>query len=301
MEQSSSICRFYFHIMSLNMKKIRNVYRAIPAHMDNLITFRAMPTHQIDHLDPFLFINHHGPQVYPPNNSGLPFGPHPHRGFETLTFIFDGDIVHWDSNGFKSTIHAGGVQWMTAGRGLIHSENSSEKFKSAGGALEIIQLWMNLPAKLKMMAPDYHGFEKDKLIHIIDEDQKSAVHLISGAYSGKTGPMSSPTDLTMMVVDLEENGTFQIDIPAAHETLFYIVRGHVNVNGNDVRMHDLVTFDQEEGLIQLEAHTTTKIILGFGKPFNEPIVAHGPFVMNSEKEIMEAFTDYQHGKLGTWE
>ena len=282
------------------MKKIIDIYRAVPAHMADLMTFRAMPTSLIDHLDPFLFINHHGPQTYKPNNQGLPFGPHPHRGFETLTFIFDGDIVHWDSNGFKSTIHAGGVQWMTAGSGLIHSEQSSEKFKSEGGPVEIIQLWMNLPSDKKMIKPDYHGFEEDKLVHISNAEQGNTVHLISGSYGGASGPMNSITGLTMMTVDIKENGTFHIDIPDGHETLFYVVNGEIEVNGNDARTHDLVRFNHEAGSVKVQAKSASRLIVGYGKPFNETIVAQGPFVMNTEQEIMEAYRDYQQGKLGTW-
>ncbi len=282
------------------MKEITNIYRAVPAHIGDLMTFRAMPTTQIDHLDPFLFINHHGPQKYKPNNQGLPFGPHPHRGFETLTFIFEGDIIHWDSNGFKSTIHAGGVQWMTAGSGLIHSEQSSEEFKKEGGPVEIIQLWMNLPSDKKMIEPNYHGFEEDKLVHIRNNDDGNTVHLISGSYNSHTGPMDSLTGLTMMTVDLDENGIFQIDIPDGRETLFYVVSGEIEVNDADARMHDLVQFNHKGGSVNVKAKKNSRLIVGYGKPFNEPIVAQGPFVMNSEQEIMEAYRDYQQGKLGTW-
>jgi len=282
------------------MKKIKGIYRAVPAHMADLMTFRAMPTGLIDHIDPFLFINHHGPQTYKPDNRGLPFGPHPHRGFETLTFIFEGDIVHWDSNGFKSTIHAGGVQWMTAGSGLIHSEQSSENFKKEGGKVEIIQLWMNLPADKKMLPPDYHGFEKDDLVHITDDAHRYTVHLISGKFQDHDGPMNSVTGLTMMTVDISDQGEFDIEIPEGHETLYYVVNGNVEVNGEQARMHDLVRFDEHSGIIQTRANADTRLIVGYGKPFNEPIVAQGPFVMNTEKEIMEAFQDYQRGKLGTW-
>ncbi len=280
------------------MKEIKSVFRAIPAHMGDLITFRAMPTQKIQHLDPFLFLNHHGPQTYKPHNNGLPFGPHPHRGFETLTFIFDGDIVHWDSNGFKSVIHEGGVQWMTAGSGLIHSEQSSKEFIEKGGPLEIIQLWMNLPSSLKMTPPDYKGFEKDKLEHIERDDY--TIHLISGTVEGITGPMDSPTGLTMMTVDIREGGDFEIPVPEGNETLFYVVRGEVVVNGTGARKLDLVTFDHEEGKLKIHAEEESKLIIGYGRPFNEPIVAYGPFVMNSDQEIQEAFRDYEAGKLGTW-
>src|SRR6187549_1845772 len=127
------------------MRSIKKIHKAVYEPIADLVTYRAIPTASIDYIDPFLFLNHHGPQVYLPNNRGLPFGPHPHRGFETVTFILDGDIFHKDSGGYEGTILPGGVQWMTAGSGLIHSEVSSENFKKNGGPLEILQLWVNLP------------------------------------------------------------------------------------------------------------------------------------------------------------
>lgn len=139
------------------MRTVKQRHRAINAPIADLVTYRALPTASVEHIDPFLFLNHHGPQVYRPNNHGLPFGPHPHRGFETVTFILEGDILHKDSSGHESVIAAGGIQWMTAGRGLIHAEVSSKQFKQTGGPLEILQLWVNLPAKDKLVAPRYVG------------------------------------------------------------------------------------------------------------------------------------------------
>ena len=135
------------------MRKIVAIHDAVYEPIADLKTYRALPNASIKHIDPFLFLNHHGPQIYPPNNHGLPFGPHPHRGFETVTFILDGDIYHKDSGGNQGTIVPGGVQWMTAGSGLIHSEISSESFKERGGKLEILQLWVNLPARHKLAKP----------------------------------------------------------------------------------------------------------------------------------------------------
>jgi redox-sensitive bicupin YhaK (pirin superfamily) len=136
------------------VSKFRPVLRRHSARREDigdLVTRR--PEAPAESLDPFLFINHHGPQIYPPNNRGLPFGPHPHRGFETITFILDGELAHKDSGDHESVIHAGGVQWMTAGSGLVHAELSPESFKDEGGPLEILQLWVNLPARLKMSPP----------------------------------------------------------------------------------------------------------------------------------------------------
>jgi len=126
------------------MRSIKKQHQPLHETIEGLITYRAMPTDSLKYIDPFLFLNHHGPQEYPPHNQGLPFGPHPHRGFETVTYILKGDIVHQDTKGFKSMIQAGGIQWMTAGKGLLHSELSSDMFKEKGGIVEVIQIWLNI-------------------------------------------------------------------------------------------------------------------------------------------------------------
>ncbi|XOV92663.1 MAG: pirin family protein [Bacteroidota bacterium] len=283
------------------MRPVKKIHGSIYAPIADLQTYRPMPTSSIQHLDPFLFLNHHGPQVYGPNNNGLPFGPHPHRGFETLTYIFKGDITHWDSNGSKSVITEGGVQWMTAGSGLIHSEISSEEFKREGGEEEVIQLWMNLPAKHKMTPPKYHGLSKGELKHISEDGGKVEIHLISGAWKGVKGPHESISGLTMTSIDMKSGSSLEIDVPDDHQVLFYVVHGKLKVNDKGAGTHELVEFELQPGNLDIEASEETRIIFGHGKPFNEPIVAQGPFVMNTEQEIMEAFQDYQAGKMGSWE
>jgi redox-sensitive bicupin YhaK (pirin superfamily) len=283
------------------MRSIKILHKAIFSPIDDLDTYRAMPTPSIEQLDPFLFLNHHGPQVYGPNNNGLPFGPHPHRGFETLTYIFKGDIVHWDSSGAKSVIKEGGIQWMTAGSGLIHSEVSSEEFKKNGGEEEVLQLWLNLPSKYKMTPPKYTGATKDDIPHIQEDGGNVVVNLISGNWGSSTGPVDSLTGLRMTSIDMKAEGKVTIEVPEDHQILFYVVKGSVHVNGQTANIHRLVEFELERGNLEIEAREDSLLIFGHGKPFNEPIVAHGPFVMNSQQEIREAFEDYQSGKMGFWE
>jgi len=282
------------------MRSIRQIHAAVSDPIGELDTFRAMPTRSVQELDPFLFLNHHGPTTYRPGNQGLPFGPHPHRGFETLTFIFEGDIVHQDTHGYRSTIQAGGIQWMTAGRGLLHSEVSSEEFKAHGGVEEILQLWLNLPSKLKMTEPNYVGLPQDELVHINEDDGKATVHLISGNWKGQSGPVESITGLTMTSVDLQEGGAFTLDIPSTHQILFYVVAGSVEVNGQLAKMHELVEFTMDGESVEVTASEKSHLILGHGEPYNEPIIARGPFVMNTEADIQQAFQDYQSGRLGVW-
>src|ERR1700741_5011352 len=147
----------------ITIRTIEGVYPAQRDDIADLVTRRPVPGPHIDQVDPFLFLNHHGPQVYRPGNAGLPFGPHPHRGFETVTFILDGELMHRDSGGHESVITAGGVQWMTAGSGLVHAELSPERFLREGGRLEILQLWVNLPARLKMTRPRYQGVQREQI------------------------------------------------------------------------------------------------------------------------------------------
>jgi quercetin 2,3-dioxygenase len=283
------------------MRKIRKIYKAVYAPIHDLVTYRALPTRELEYIDPFLFLNHHGPQVYQPNNQGLPFGPHPHRGFETLTFILDGDIMHQDTGGGKDVIEAGGVQWMTAGSGLIHAELSSEKFKKEGGPLEILQLWLNLPSKHKMAKPNYIGLQQDEIPFIKQDEEKVKINVISGAWGNVAGPISSVGNINIASIELKESGTFLTKIPASHNIFFYVVRGAVNVNNEDVEKLHLVEFTNDGESINVKATEDSYIILGHAEPFNEPIVAHGPFVMNTEHEIREAFQDYQSGKMGIWE
>lgn len=282
------------------MKKINQIYTAISAPIADLSTFRALPTGSVNHLDPFLFLNHHGPQHYETENRGLPFGPHPHRGFETLTFILQGDIVHKDSGGHQDTIQAGGVQWMTAGRGVIHTEISSEEFKEKGGMEEVIQLWLNLPSNLKKTVPAYTGLQKDQIPEINLNEGGILIYPVSGTWNGQEGPIKSLTGIEIARLKFKAGSTYTIRIPASRNILFYVVNGELRVNGSRTATHNLVEFGLEGEEIQIVATQDSELILGHGEPYNEPIVAHGPFVMNSEKEIMEAMRDYQMGKMGVW-
>jgi redox-sensitive bicupin YhaK (pirin superfamily) len=283
------------------MRKIKKKHKAVPAPMGDLVTYRALPTREVEYIDPFLFLNHHGPQVYKPGNRGLPFGPHPHRGFETLTFILDGDIMHQDTGGGKDVIEAGGVQWMTAGRGLIHAEVSSDKFKKEGGPLEILQLWFNLPARHKMTEPKYIGLQKDKIPVVELDNGMVRVNVVSGNWGEVQAPIQNLSDINMVSIEMEQGGTFVYNIPSERNIFFYVVRGAVKVNGETAEKLTLVEFENVGKEVKVEATENAYILFGHAQPFREPVVAHGPFVMNTEQEIQEAFRDYQLGKMGQWE
>ncbi|WDF56605.1 pirin family protein [Mucilaginibacter sp. KACC 22063] len=283
------------------MAQVVKIYKAVDAHMGDLITYRALPTQYIDYIDPFLFLNHHGPQVYKPHNRGLPFGPHPHRGMETVTFMIDGDISHKDNSGHESVIGSGGIQYMRAGRGVIHSEVSSDEFKQNGGPLEILQLWLNLPARLKMSEPFYIGKQKEEIPVVKSDDGRVEADLIFGDWDGQKAALESETGLHFNVIRFQPEGKITITVPAGNNIFFYVVRGEVTANGTAVKALHLAEFDTTGGELTLSADTESIVLFGYAHPFNEPIVAQGPFVMNTEQEIVEAYRDYQMGKFGDWQ
>lgn len=278
------------------LKEVVNIYDAEYEPIADLATWRAMPTREVPALDPFLFLNHHGPQHYGPNNRGLPFGPHPHRGFETLTFVLQGDITHVDSVTGESVIDAGGIQWMTAGSGLIHAEVSSKEFKKNGGMEEVIQLWMNLPATYKMVKPSYTGLQQADIPQV--EFDGGIVHLISGTFEDKTGPVNSLTDLFTSTIDIQIGGEFTHTVPRGSQILLYVVNGEIVVDGAVVEEHQLVEFAEAGEEISVIANRKSQLIFCYGQPLREPVVSHGPFVMNTDAEIREAIIDYQTGKMG---
>lgn len=282
------------------MRTIRKLHKAEYSLIADLITYRAIPTRSIDYLDPFLFLNHHGPQVYGPNNDGLPFGPHPHRGMETVTFILEGDISHKDSSGNESVITAGGVQWMTAGSGLIHAEVSSDEFKEQGGPLEILQLWVNLPARSKMTTPFYEGLQKDKIPSVILDQGKVTVNLVSGEWKGQKAAFQSETGIQLNTVYFKPGGKLTIPVAEINNIFFYVIKGKLLVNGREVEALNLAEFNHDGPELNLEADVDSILLFGQAQPLNEPKVAQGPFVMNTQAEITQAYQDYQQGKFGTW-
>jgi redox-sensitive bicupin YhaK (pirin superfamily) len=281
------------------VRSIKKIHQAVYHPIADLTTYSPLPSRELQHIDPFLFLNHHGCQVYPPHNQGLPFGPHPHRGMETVTFIVAGDIMHKDSQGFQSVIKAGGVQWMTAGSGLIHAETSSEEFLRAGGELEILQLWLNLPARLKMVQPNYIGLQKED-IPTVAVNEKVQINLIAGNFGDHQGAIQPLTDVFLSTVAMQPGAQWLTKVAAERSVFLYTIHGNIVVNGQPVRHRELVEFAYEGSELHIATDTEALLIFGHAMPFNEPIVAQGPFVMNSVAEIRQAYADYQLGKFGVW-
>lgn len=279
----------------MTTKPILRLHEAYRDDIADLVTRRPLPGLKIDNLGAFLFLNHHGPQVYPPNNRGLPFGPHPHRGFETVTFMLEGPLAHRDSAGHESIITKGGVQWMTAGSGLVHAEISPDAFKRDGGPLEILQLWVNLPARLKMTKPAYIGVQQDQIPQVTANG--TTVNVISGEWQGVTGPIVSLTGIVMTTLEMTPGGRITFDGLSGRDVFCYVARGEVAINGQDIRQWHLIEFGDGD-IIDIEALGDAVLVFGHAEPIDEPVVSHGPFVMNTVAEIHQAYADYQSGKFG---
>lgn len=283
------------------MRQIKKIHSAEYRPIADLITYSPLPTRNLQQIDPFIFLNHHGFQSYPQNNRGLPFGPHPHRGMETLTFILEGDILHQDSSGHYSIIGPGGAQYMTAGSGLIHAEVSSAEFKEKGGDLEILQLWINLPASKKMTPPRYKGLTKEEIPMLKLNQGKVMAQQLFGNWNEVQGGFEGTFPLNMSTIYLEKNGKFEKKIPSSENIFFYVVRGELLVNSIQVPFRNLVEFANTGEILEVEATEDAILILGHALPLHEPMVAQGPFVINTQQEIIQAYQDYQDGKFGSWE
>ncbi len=282
----------------------RSVHRLHPAMRDDigdLITQRPLPGRLVDQIDPFLFLNHHGPQTYPPHNRGLPFGPHPHRGFETVTFILEGMLAHRDNAGHESVIHAGGVQWMTAGRGIVHAEVSPREFLERGGPIEILQLWVNLPSRLKMSEPAYTGLQRANIPALAVDEGKVLLNLIAGEWEGSTGPVRSLTGVFMSTLEMRAGGSIHFGGLEGRNVFLYVARGVVQVGNHAdlVSPMHLVELDETGDTVEIRASQDALVVFGHAEPIREPVVSHGPFVMTTREEIAQAIDDYQAGRFGS--
>jgi redox-sensitive bicupin YhaK (pirin superfamily) len=283
----------------MTQKTLKALHPALRDDIADLVTRRPLPGPSLEQLDPFLFLNHHGPQTYAPGNRGLPFGPHPHRGFETVTFILQGELAHRDSAGHESVIRDGGVQWMTAGDGIVHAELSPDGFMRDGGPLEILQLWVNLPARLKRVRPRYVGLQRAAIPGIATPDGRGRVDLISGRWRDRVGPLDSLTGVMMSTVELRPNGRVKFDGLGGRTVFLYVARGSIRVGERHASAFTLVELDSAGDTVDIEADDDALLLFGHAEPIGEPVVAHGPFVMNSREEIVEAIRDYQAGRFGT--
>jgi quercetin 2,3-dioxygenase len=283
------------------MRKVKKIIPSSKVNMGGIILDQPLPNEFVNQIDPFLLI-HHWYNVLPgdqkQNEAGV--GPHPHRGFSPVTFIFKGGVHHRDSRGNDSIIYEGGTQWMNAGMGIVHSERPYKELAEQGGEFEIIQFWVNNPAKFKMQQPSYQPLSKEETPVYNTEDGKAKVFVVAGNYKDIEGKISANSPLITLRMELQENGTLDFTLPEDYNTVIYLLDGELTINDSEqAKTKDLIWFDNDgEKEIKISATHKSRAILLAGKPINEEVASYGPFVMNTQTEIMEAMRDAQMGKMG---
>jgi quercetin 2,3-dioxygenase len=281
-------------------RTVSNLLYAHPYDMGGIPIKQPFPTEKVEQIDPFLLLHHADikvPKHLEPDHAGV--GPHPHRGFSPVTFIFKGSVHHRDSRGNDSVVYAGGAQWMNAGMGVMHSERPSSDIHEIGGRQEIIQLWINTPSQHKMDQPAYFPLQANEVPRFISDDKLVTVNVFSGEVLGVKGKIPSSSPVNASTIEIKKGGKIQIPIPADYNAFLYLLDGKISVDGYGLtEARNAVVFANDGDGISFFALEDTRLLLMSGKPLNEKVVSHGPFVMNTETEILEAMRDYQMGKMG---
>lgn len=255
---------------------------------------QAIPVNGFEQLSPFILLHHFDINMQPGhNNFDVP--PHPHRGFMPITFMYEGAVEHNDSLGNTQVIGNNEVQWINAARGIIHSEKTGKEFAKIGGRFHGIQLWINLAASEKMKAPTYQSITKDEIVLMEENDVQ--FRLVSGEYNGKRGPATS--DVLTAMIRMKKDSNYTLSLPESNNVFVYVLEGDIIVNNDtDSGQHHFIVFKNSNEPITIHAKNDSALLLGAGNPINEPLVSHGPFVMNTQTEILEAMRDYKNGKMG---
>ncbi|MBC3301204.1 pirin family protein [Pseudomonas sp. SWRI18] len=284
------------------MKKLIGIYTSPRTHwvgdgfpVRTLFSYDSMGKH----ISPFLLLDHAGPVDFTPTEQRRGVGQHPHRGFETVTIVYDGEVEHRDSTGAGGKIGPGDVQWMTAAKGILHEEFHSEAFARSGGVMEMVQLWVNLPAKDKMAEAGYQTLVDSDIPVLPLANDAGHLRLIAGEFAGARGPAHTFTPIDVWDLRLNAGQPVTLDLHQGRNTALVILSGTVRVNGEEVaRQGQLALFERDGTQLTLAPDEDAKVLLLSGEPIDEPIVGHGPFVMNTEQEIHQAFADFHSGKFG---
>ncbi|MCD9020291.1 pirin family protein [Cohnella silvisoli] len=286
-------------------RKIEGIYTGAPFHMvgDGFRVSNYFPSGNNfqQRFSPFLLMDYNAPFVFPPSNTLKGVGAHPHRGFETVTIAYEGHIEHHDNQGNHGVIGPGDVQWMTAGSGLLHKEYHEREFSKRGGLFQMIQLWVNLPRANKMNTPKYQELLNSQMGIAELPEGGGKVRVIAGEYEGVKGPAQTFTPIHLFDIAFKEKGKAQFELPASFNTAALVLKGSVRINETQTADEgQFVLFENTPGDIFIEGQTDeTLVIVLSGQPIDELVYQHGPFVMNSKEEIMEAFKDFQSGAMGS--
>jgi len=285
----------------MTTRSVENILPATALKMGHLTVHQPLPTQQVAQVDPFILLHHFGPFQVGPGNDPLDLGPHPHRGFEPVTFLYSGGLRHRDSRNNTGYLKSGDVQWMTAGMGIIHSERGSKEFLDSGGTLEGIQLWVNLGPEHKMVQPRYQDMKAEDF-PTIELAGGAILKVVAGTYGDQTGPTKTYSPLLAWQLELPAGATVALPVPLDYNFCAYLLDGEISLpSGFNYSGHTLVNFQRDgEGVRFTGVAERTRILLLGGEPLGAPLAQHGPFVMNTQTEIMEAMRDYQMGKMGVY-
>lgn len=282
------------------MKQIKGIYPPPRRHWVGdgfpVRTLFSYNGHAND-ISPFLMLDHAGPEHFTASDTPRGVGVHPHRGFETVTIVYDGEVSHRDSAGHADTIYTGDVQWMTAGAGILHEEFHSQRFTEHGGTMEMAQLWVNLPAKDKLTPPRYQGIKAQAIPQVALA--KGHVRVIAGSYGDQHGSALTYSPLSVWDVSLPSGASQDFSVPPGHSLIVVVLRGELRVNREHVVSTDhSIIFAQHGSDFSLDALADSQVLVLSGEPLNEPIEGYGPFVMNTRQEINQAVDDFNHGRFG---
>jgi quercetin 2,3-dioxygenase len=290
--------------MANNFKNIKAIIPPPEFHMvgDGFRVHNFFPSHPsigMTGMSPFFLLDYGSKWIVPPSENPRGVGVHPHRGFETVTVAYHGRVAHHDSSGNSGVIGEGDVQWMTAGAGVLHKEYHEKEFSKKGGMLQMVQLWVNLPAKYKMTPAKYQAIENSMMARFVLDDKKSFIEVVAGEYKGAKGPASTFSPLNMFNAKMKKGSKTDFSFSSETNTGMLVIEGEIRVNGSQTVPEDnFILFGHEKEEIVIEALKDSVILILNGEPINEPIASYGPFVMNTQSEIKQAYEDFYAGKFG---
>lgn len=284
-------------------KKLERVIAPAGTHYvgDGFRVHNIIPGSQglsMQRMSPFIMMDYNAPFYFLPSQEPRGVGVHPHRGFETVTIAYKGKVEHHDSSGGGGVIDEGDVQWMTAASGVLHKEFHEKEWSRNGGMFQMVQLWVNLPAKDKMSKPKYQALKNNGIAKVALNDNGGEVEVIAGEYKGVQGAASTFTPIHLLNVKLNNGATASFDFPARYNTAMLVLEGTVSIGGVNVPANNFALVENNGEEFSIQATSDAVVLVLSGEPINEPVVAHGPFVMNTQQEIREAFTDFNEGKFG---
>lgn len=284
------------------MKKVVLIQRSDRSHwVGNGFPVRTMFSYQGlgEQISPFLLLDYAGPTDFSPTTERRGVGEHPHRGFETVTIVYSGEVEHRDSAGGGGIIKEGDVQWMTAASGLVHDEFHGSEFSKKGGRFEMVQLWVNLPSEFKMTAPRYQGIKSQNIPVQESSDKKVKVRVIAGEFEKTTGAAKTFSNVDLWDIQAECHSRLRFEVEEGQTSMAFVLQGELMTSdGQTVNDAEIALFDKSAGFVDLSFEKHTKLLYLGGRPLKEPIVGYGPFVMNTREEITQAIRDFEDGKMG---